>query len=106
MKHRRHIPLYTQVGGQRIDVLNVERCDNDEFGNSAMVASEIQIADICCRNQKQSDQSKVNTYYHELVHLILNNMGRTDLNNDEPFVCAFAGFLTEAMVSAEFPVDQ
>lgn len=102
MRHKHHIPFSVQVGGQRIGIHHVERCSDNSFATSSLAATEIQIAKYCCNNTKQSQQSKINSYYHELIHLILNNMGRADLSNDEPFVCTFAGFLTEAMVTAEF----
>jgi len=103
MKHRHHIPMFFQVGGQRIDVNHVERCsDHTSMATASLAASEVQIAEYCCTDTKQNQESKTNSYYHELIHLILNSMGRNDLSNDEVFVCSFAGFLTEAMVTAEF----
>ena len=105
MKHHFHIPVYLQVAGQRVDVRNVDRCPDDEFARCSLASSEIQIAEYCRSSQKQSDYSKVNSYYHELIHLILDNMGQYELSKDEKFVSTFAGFLTEAMVTAEFEED-
>ena len=102
MKHPFHIPVYLQVAGQHVDVRHVDRCQEDEFARCSLASSEIQIAEYCRSSQKQSDYSKVNSYYHELIHLILDNMGQHELSNDEKFVSTFAGFLTEAMVTAEF----
>ena len=45
---------------------------------------------------------KVNTFYHELTHCILQTMGEHELNDNEKFVCCFAGFLTEAMRNLKF----
>ena len=54
------------------------------------------------KDGRQSQSSKENTFYHELVHSILRTMGETELNDNERFVCCFAGFLTEAMKNAYF----
>ena len=47
----------------------------------------------------QTESSKLNTYIHECVHVILDNMGRDDLSSNEAFVSTFAGFATEGIVS-------
>lgn len=102
-KHRKHIPNVVQIGGQLVYVINVDETEDEGFASSSLATGEIHIADVVCKNFKQSPYSKINSYYHELIHLILNNMGYGDtLSSDEKFVCAFAGFLTEAMVTAEF----
>lgn len=103
MKHTHHIPKTLQVGGQTIYVIGVNKTEDDGFADCSLAAGEIHIADVVSKSCLQSDSSKINSYYHELVHLILNNMGYgNDLSSDEHFVCSFAGFLTEAMVTAEF----
>ena len=102
-KHKKHIPLTVQIGGQTINIIHVEKTVDDGFAECSLAAGEIHIADIVSKNSIQSESSKINSYYHELVHLILNNMGYGGtLSSDEKFVCSFAGFLTEAMVTAEF----
>jgi hypothetical protein len=42
------------------------------------------------------------TFWHEVVHAILYDMGRDSLNADERFVTAFANRLTKAIKSARF----
>ena len=42
------------------------------------------------------------TFWHELTHAILENMDRTDLNNDETFVEEFSNRLARAIQSARF----
>lgn len=37
------------------------------------------------------------TFFHELVHSIFSEMGRSDLNKDEPFVDTLAGLLHQAI---------
>lgn len=95
-------PKQIKVGGQRIEVRDVERCNNNNAGEACACGGWIEIADKFDKDDKQSPDSKVNTFYHEMIHVILTNMGESELNNNEKFVCSFAGFLTEAMADAKF----
>jgi hypothetical protein len=42
------------------------------------------------------------SFWHELVHAILHDMGRHTLNRDEGFVTGFANRLSKAIDSARF----
>jgi hypothetical protein len=42
------------------------------------------------------------TFWHEVVHAILEDMGRDALNRDEKFVTQFANLLTQAIKTAKF----
>lgn len=98
-------PKQIKVGGQRIEVREVERCDNNSVGEANACGGFIEIAHKFNKDDVQSHDSKVNSFYHEMVHVILTNMGETELNDNEKFVCSFAGFLTEAMAEAKFIKD-
>ena len=95
------IPKEFHVGGQGMEVRHVERCDDNCLGQCHVSAGWIEIADIVNKNDKQSEGSKNNTFYHELTHSILKTMG-SELNDDEKFVCTFSSFLCEAMQKAYF----
>tara|TARA_R110000868_G_scaffold112176_6_gene302337 strand:- start:3312 stop:3617 length:306 start_codon:yes stop_codon:yes gene_type:complete len=43
-----------------------------------------------------------NSFWHEVVHAILHDMGRESLNRDERFVTAFADRLSKAVDTAKF----
>ena len=105
MKHKSLIPTEYYVGGQRMEVVVVERCPDNNFGNCFVGTGRIEIADIVNMDDRQSYTSKRNTFFHELTHSILDTMGRGDLSKDENFVSCFAGFLTEAMSTAEYEED-
>lgn len=95
------IPTSYHVGGQKMNVEYVDRIDNTEsLGDCCVAASRIRIANNF-NGMQQSESSKTNTFFHELVHSILGTMGAEDLNHDEKFVCTFSGFLTEAILSSE-----
>lgn len=96
------IPDRYQVGGTEIEVRNVERCENNSIGRTYLCSGFVEIADVYDKDKKQSDSSKVNTFYHELTHTILGTMGEFELNDNEKFVNTFASFLTEAMKDAYF----
>lgn len=95
-------PKQIKVGGQRVEVRDVERCSSNNVGEACTCGGFIEIADKFDKDEKQSSDSKVNTFYHEMIHVILTNMGESELNANEKFVCSFAGFLTEAMADAKF----
>jgi hypothetical protein len=42
------------------------------------------------------------SFWHEVVHAILQDMGRDALNRDEKFVTGFANRLTKAIQTAKF----
>lgn len=48
-----------------------------------------------------SHNQRVQTFWHEVVHGILDSMGETELSQNEKFVCTFSSFLNEVMQSAE-----
>ena len=96
------IPKSFTVGGQDLEVKSVELCEDSSLGNIILGQGEIQIAEYVSRNVPQSETSKLNTFYHELTHAILRTMGEYELNNNEKFVCAFSGFLTEAIRSFKY----
>lgn len=96
------IPNKFTVGGQDINVKQVELCENSDLGNIILGQGEIQIADFVARGVEQSYTSKLNTFYHELTHAILKTMGEYELNNNERFVCTFSSLLTEAVRSFKY----
>ena len=102
MRNKNLIPTSFQCGGQNFDVISVERCNNNCLGISGYGRGVVEIANVFDKDVIQSSSSKVNTFFHELIHVILSNMGESELNNNEKFVCTFAGFLTEAMVTADY----
>lgn len=92
------IPNKIQVGGQDIDVSIVDSIEGSYCGISQLCGGYIKIADKA-NGYIQSDSSKFNTFIHECVHLIFQNIGRGDLSDDEALVVAFAGSATEIIRS-------
>ena len=94
------IPSKIRIGGQTIEVSQVEKFEDSKLGRCCIANGFIKIANTF-DGMEQSESSKENTYWHEVVHAILDTMGRSDLSGDEVFVCTFSGFLTECYHSME-----
>ena len=88
-----------------MEVRRVEQCQNGEAGRLFCCGGYMEIAARTEEEVVQTYSSKVNTFYHELIHNILYNMG-DKLHNNEQFVSTFAGFLTEAMTTADYPAKR
>ena len=95
------IPKSFTVGGQDIDVRKVERCDSGCLGECCVSEGFVDIADTS-KGREISDSVRLNTFYHELTHCILDTMGENELSANEKFVCTFSGFLTEAIRSFKY----
>lgn len=95
------IPKSFSVGGQDIEVTIVESIPSDKMGECTSWNGNISIAKTY-KGYPQTQSSQNNTFYHELTHLILDTMGEYELSNNEKFVCAFSGFLTEAVRSFKY----
>jgi hypothetical protein len=95
-----NIPNKITIGGQSIDIKIAHRCEDDKLGTCCVLSGDMVIANTVYGRQ-QSETSKINTFFHELTHAILDTMGERELSNNERFVCSFASFLTEAMLSAK-----
>lgn len=96
------IPASYHVGGTLVEVRRPTNCDDFVAGCSFLAAGYIEIAEKLSKEETQSDGSKRNTFYHELVHTILDTMGETDLSKNEKFVSCFSSFLNEALEKAVF----
>lgn len=96
------IPKSYNVGGQKVEVHHVERCDNNAVGEMHLCSGYLEIAKMFSKDSCQCEASKYNTFIHEVVHSILQTMGKRDLNDDEEFVCTFSSFLCEALTTMSY----
>ena len=93
------IPNKIRIGGQELEVTIVPDLDGD-LGKCCLAEGLIRIAQKF-DGREQSATSKENTYWHEVIHAVLDTMGEHELSRNEKFVCCFAGFLTECIRSME-----
>lgn len=96
------IPTKLQVGGMEVNIVYEELINyGNTCGECSVGGGYIKLAKNIGAGA-QSETSQQNTFVHELVHCILDTMGKPDLSADEQFVCSFASFLLEAVKSMEF----
>ena len=93
------IPKRIQVGGQDIEVKIIKDIQGGVLGECLLGQGVVNIAENY-KGYTQCESSKLNTFVHECVHLILDTMG-SHLSGDEQFVRTFAGFVTEIIKSIE-----
>lgn len=74
--------------------------DPPSYGRISFTANRIQIAQGDSRGNKFEQADVDNTFWHELTHAILHDMGH-DLCDNERFVNAFANRLSDAVNSAK-----
>lgn len=102
------IPKQYKVGGVRVDVELVERLGGGKLGECMLASGKVKIAENYMSDNEQyvqSEGSKENTFYHELIHSILDTMAEFSLSQNERFVSTFSSLLTEAMRSAGVRYD-
>ena len=99
-------PSAYYVGGQRIEVSLVEHLPNDHLGTSSVCCGEIKIANKSGYDIYQSPSSKFNTFWHEVVHTILDTMQENELSANEKFVGVFSSMLCEVLNSFEYGHDE
>ena len=99
-------PSAYYVGGQRIEVSFVEHIPNDHLGTSSVCCGEIKIANKVNEGRDQSPSSKLNTFWHEVVHTILDTMQENELSANEKFVGVFSSMLCEVLNSFEYGQDE
>lgn len=93
------IPKSFELAGQHIAVVHKELLANDTScdGYAIYNAQEIQLK----TGMKPDYEGFV--FCHELVHHILNQMGESELRNNEKFVNGFGTFLHQALKTMEAP---
>ena len=95
-------PARFTVGGQEIKVKTVEKLKGGILGECCVGEGRIDLALTSDDGDLfVSSSSMQNTFFHELVHCILDTMGEKELSANEKFVCSFSGFLTEVIRSME-----
>lgn len=97
------IPDKFSIGGVEINIKHVENeMNGNNFGSTHPFTAEIKIQNVC-NNIPIAQSQKCQTFWHEVVHLILDAMGEKQEDNaeNERFVTCFSNFLNEVMQSCE-----
>lgn len=86
------IPSQIQIGGTTFDIEYVDRTGGTSMGNTNYTTTKLTIANNV-DTSIASDSSKQATFFHELVHAILGELGEYELNDNERFVQSFSTIL-------------
>ena len=98
------IPRLIRVGSKRYSVEVIEALlDKQKVGRIQYPEQRIQIGLRNGMTNRKLPASEIrDSFWHELVHAILYDMERHNLNRDEAFVIGFASRLSKAIDSARF----
>jgi len=72
--------------------VNYAKDDSNNLGLSKSPLCEVTVQTIFA-GREVPEISQEQTLYHEVVHCILDEIGRNDLSDDETFVQSFAGMM-------------
>ena len=99
-----NLPRKLKVGDKwySIEVVEAMR-EKGYMGRVYYPEQKIKIGKKSAANGRKFSKSDMHdTFWHELVHAILADMGEHQLNNNERFVTRFANRLTRAIETAKF----
>ncbi len=94
------IPTEVTVGRTKYTIRVLGRPKLPEFGYINYPSKQITLYKRSYFNNLLPARTRYYTFWHELTHAILYDMGRADLNN-EKFVTAFSKRLHQAITSAK-----
>lgn len=100
------IPSSFQVGGQTLNVSYVDHLPYDKLGSCSVCCGTVNIAKHISDGGGQSPSCMMNTFWHEVVHAILDTMSESELSENEKFVCTFSSFLCEAIKSFKYDKNE
>ncbi len=93
------IPESVQLLGTTVPVLpfeQVTKTDKKTLGLARYSNKTIYLADEC-RGKPVRQSVKEHTFFHELLHQVLESAGYNEMNSDEQFVDVIAGLLHQAL---------
>jgi predicted SprT family Zn-dependent metalloprotease len=94
------IPKEFKLFGQTIKIKYVDRLvDGEDSTGQARYREGIILIQKNNKGIHRNKEQVEQTFLHELVHYILQKMGKHDLQNNEEFVDVFAGLLHQALTT-------
>ena len=99
------IPKSFELGGC---TYTVEVTDNRPEGVKNTITGEICYSSSTIKIYKNhvgyecTEDYKLLSFYHELIHGILTAMGKSEMNDDEGFIESFANFLHQFMKTVKY----
>lgn len=89
-----------KLGGKEFNVELVRSIDDTGLGRTYSMLNKIKIAETW-QNFELENTGKEQTFYHELVHAILDELGENELSANERFVQSFSVLLYQFEKSKE-----
>ena len=96
-----NIPVSFKLSGQNINVETVEHIDDGNtlgkcsiFRGEVLISNRLRLLDV-------SNDSKINTFYHELIHLILDQYGYDNLSENEKFVEQLSSYIYNYFINKD-----
>lgn len=81
----------------RVEYQNDMNHNQGSIGIADYKANKILLQDHVNGSSPMHKDVVEQTFFHELTHMILNEMSADELNNDETFVTVFSGLLYQAI---------
>lgn len=102
------IPTSFNLHGHTITVeMSDELTDKEDArGLASYRLGKITIQRFNDKFYNRPDSQIEQTFYHELVHFILNEMGEKELQGNEKFVDIFSSLLHQAIVTMKFDCEE
>lgn len=96
------IPSKFHIGGVEIKVIDVDNENNlCNYGRTEPMQAEVRLQKNA-KNKPIAESQRANTFWHEVVHYILDAMGeKLDDRENERFTTCFSNFLNEVIQSCE-----
>lgn len=103
-RRRLELPRSIRVGKKKYSIDIVETMlQRGDMARAHYHAKRIEIGQRSNKTGRKFSVDEMNdSFWHELTHVILHDMGRHRLNEDEAFVVEFSKRLYEAVKSARF----
>jgi hypothetical protein len=99
------IPKSFKIFGHTVKVKRVKSLKDEDgkvtLGESDIYKNEIRLLDNDTKFELTQSQ-KEQTFYHELVHMILDSVGREDLSEDESLVDLISGALHQFIKTSKY----
>lgn len=99
-----NVPKEFSIANCLFRVEQLEDIDDHGLGRTYSPLCLIKIAKTW-HGKEVPDDSKISTFYHELVHAILDSSGYCDLSKDEVLVQAFANLLVEYLKTVKYDLE-
>lgn len=101
-KIKDYIPKSCELGGVEFTTVFVKNPENSGIlGESSVFDCRIKLQESNC-GQIVTNKQNQNTYFHEIIHMMLDQIGELELSKNEKFVQTMGNMLFEFLRTAEW----